>query len=92
MIDPKPAQTEQILAHLLRGESITAVEAQARYGCFRLAARIGELRKQGHAIQAHLDRRTGHATYALALPAPAKEGTPPPGRARPKERQPSLFG
>jgi hypothetical protein len=92
VISPKPAQSEQILAHLLRGETITAIEAQNRYGCFRLAARIGELRKAGHAILAHLDRRTGHATYQLAVPAPASPTTKPPGRARPPERQPSLFG
>jgi hypothetical protein len=91
-MDPKPNQTEQILAHLLRGESITALEAQTRYQCFRLAARIMEIRRMGHEVPAHLDKKTGHAVYQLALPAPAKEGTPPPGRARPKERQPSLFG
>jgi hypothetical protein len=92
VIDPKPTQTEQILAHLLRGESITALEAQNRYRCFRLAARIMEIRRLGHAIQAHLDKKTGHAVYVLAVPAPAQSETKPPGRARPQERQPSLFG
>jgi hypothetical protein len=29
---------------------ITPVEALEKYGCFRLAARIEELRKQGHQI------------------------------------------
>jgi hypothetical protein len=91
MIDPKPTQTEQVLAHLLRGETITALEAQARYQCFRLAARIGEIRRMGHEVHARLDKKTGHAIYVLAVPAPPKAAEPK-ARASPPERQPSLFG
>lgn len=32
------------------GNSITAVEALDKFGCFRLAARIEEFRKEGHNI------------------------------------------
>lgn len=42
-------QSDQILMHLKHGP-ITPLEALHRYGCFRLAARILELREQGHNI------------------------------------------
>jgi hypothetical protein len=43
------SQNEQILAALKHGP-LTPIEALERFGCFRLAARVGELRQQGHAI------------------------------------------
>lgn len=43
-------QTEAILADLMRGRHITPLDALADYGCFRLAARVCELRDRGHAI------------------------------------------
>ena len=42
-------QNEQILAALKHGP-LTPIEALERFGCFRLAARVGELRQQGHLI------------------------------------------
>lgn len=39
------SQTDQIKKHLNDGLSITAFEALSRYGCFRLAARIKDLRE-----------------------------------------------
>jgi hypothetical protein len=44
------SQCDDILAHLKRGP-ISAIEALTRYGCFRLAARIKDLRGQGHDIE-----------------------------------------
>lgn len=38
-------QDDQILAHLQAGQRITPLEALHLYGCFRLAARIHELRQ-----------------------------------------------
>lgn len=43
-------QNKQILAHLKRGTSITAMGALRLYGCFRLAARIHDLRADGNDI------------------------------------------
>ena len=43
------SQNEKILAALKRGP-LTPMEALERFGCFRLAARVGELRERGHAI------------------------------------------
>lgn len=44
------SQTTDILAHLEQRGSITAIEALEFYGCFRLAARINDLRGDGHNI------------------------------------------
>lgn len=68
-------QNAQILAHLKAGHSITPIEALTEYGCFRLGARIYDLRGDGHAIERELDTclATGKrfARYFLATPAPA---------------------
>jgi len=44
------SQTTDILEHMKR-EPITAIEALTQYGCFRLAARIKDLREDGHEIE-----------------------------------------
>jgi hypothetical protein len=55
-------QTARILSHLKVGP-ITPLQALECYGCFRLAARIAELRDQGYNI--HTERvTTGEKTYA----------------------------
>lgn len=61
-------QNERILNHLKAHGSITPLEALDRYGCFRLAARIGELRSKGHGIDTDTVRRNGKhfAVYRLA--------------------------
>ena len=43
----KPTQAGQILEHLQKHRSITPLDALNLYGCFRLAARIHELRRHG---------------------------------------------
>lgn len=43
-------QTAQILAHLKTGRSITPLDALDWFGCFRLGARIYDLRADGHKI------------------------------------------
>lgn len=40
-------QTNLILSALKRGEKLTPITALKRYGCFRLAARIQDLRDNG---------------------------------------------
>ncbi len=44
------SQNEQILTYLSKGKGITPIEALNKFGCFRLAARISDLRSQGHTI------------------------------------------
>ena len=59
-------QSDKILDHL-RGGPITPLQALNLYGCFRLAARINELRKQGHNISTKWIKgeKKKHAQYQL---------------------------
>lgn len=43
-------QTQRILIYLKTGKSLTPLEALQKFGCLRLAARIADLRKDGHTI------------------------------------------
>lgn len=45
------SQCARILAHLKAGNSLTALGALDEFGCNRLAARIRDLRDDGHDIQ-----------------------------------------
>lgn len=71
-------QTETILAHLQTGEGITPLDALRDYGCFRLAARIKDLRDAGHDVQMFRegDGTKTWARYSLrrAVPAFAADG------------------
>ena len=46
----KKSQGERILAHLKAGKTISAKVAAQKYGCYRLGARIMELRDAGYKI------------------------------------------
>lgn len=50
-------QCEAIERHLLSGKAITALEALDKFGCFRLAARIRDLRDAGVPIGRVMVRR-----------------------------------
>lgn len=43
-------QSERILGHLKSGRTLTALQALEMFQCFRLSARILELRNAGHPI------------------------------------------
>lgn len=43
-------QNQKILSYLKSGKSLTPITALNKFGCFRLAARISDLRKDGHSI------------------------------------------
>lgn len=45
------SQYDAILGHLRAGNTITGLEALDMFGCARLAARIYDLREDGHAIK-----------------------------------------
>lgn len=64
------SQSEQILAWMQAGNSITPLEAMERFGCLRLGARIYDLSRAGHVIcrETVRDGRTGktYARYRLA--------------------------
>ena len=44
------SQLQGILEALQRGETLTPIDALNRFGCFRLGARIWDLRKKGYEI------------------------------------------
>jgi len=60
-------QREQILAHLRQHGEITPLEALQQYGCYRLGARIYDLRQEGHDIKDVGQRANGKrwARYVL---------------------------
>lgn len=45
------SQESKILDYMLRGHRITPLEALDLYGCFRLGARIADIRKRGFSVQ-----------------------------------------
>jgi len=44
------SQAVQILAHMKAGQSITGLQALDLFGCFRLPARIADIKKMGYAV------------------------------------------
>jgi len=44
------SQKQAILTYLKKGNSISPLEALNKFGCFRLGARMHELKKQGYNI------------------------------------------
>ena len=44
------SQNKQILNYLLKGKKLTPIDALEKSGCFRLSARILDLRKEGYDI------------------------------------------
>lgn len=64
---------ERILDHLGKKKSISGLEAIDLFGCYRLAARIHDLREAGHAIETNTITGTNRygqpyrfATYTMA--------------------------
>lgn len=72
------SQTELILEYLRQGNTITPIEALQKFGCFRLGARIWDLKDAGHNIITETEENEGkrYARYKLLISA----------------RQESLFG
>ncbi len=50
----KETQCMKVLRYLREFGSITAAEAMEHFGCFRLAARIADLRDEGIAIESEI--------------------------------------
>ena len=63
-------QTARILEALRRGDTLTALDALDRFGCFRLGARIWDLKQAGHVIvtEWESDGRKRWARYRLIPP------------------------
>jgi len=66
-------QADQILLHLQSGQTITPIEALELFRCFRLAARIGDLKALGHNILTEMvesPEGKRYARYSLVRPVP----------------------
>ena len=60
-------QKQQIEAYLTKGKSLTPIDALSKFGCFRLAARIADLRNEGLNIATKIVTKKGksYASYTL---------------------------
>lgn len=59
-------QTEMVLDYMERFGEITPLEALSAIGCFRLAARIADLRAEGHEIARTMSKgKKQYAIYSL---------------------------
>lgn len=60
------AQNNQILKYLQTGKSLTPMGALKKFGCFRLGARIYDLKRDGHSIMSQMvevgDKRVARYT------------------------------
>ena len=74
------SQNKEILEHLKSGKTITPTEALDKFGCFRLGARVKNLRNQGYQIDTQIEwnaaRTKRWAKYSMSdtepLPKPQK--------------------
>jgi hypothetical protein len=66
--DNMKTQKHQILARLATGAVLTPLDALHDFGCFRLAARIAELREDGWNITTIASANNGkrHAVYVMS--------------------------
>ena len=64
---PALTQNQRILEYLKSGKTLTPLVALEKFGCFRLSARIFNLREQGNAIITKNVARKGKtfAEYSL---------------------------
>lgn len=63
------SQTARILAYMKRGRTLTPLEALEKFGCFRLGARMWDLKQAGHIVKSRLVEIEGKrvARYLLVL-------------------------
>lgn len=70
MSHKNPTQEAVILFNLQCGRTITPMDALKEFGCFRLGARIHQLKKAGHHIETLSVQQNGKrfAGYRLVQP------------------------
>ena len=67
-------QNRVILLFLESGGSLSPIEALNKFQCFRLAARVRDLRKAGHDIQTKTVKEDGKKYAVYSLPKIQKQG------------------
>jgi hypothetical protein len=60
-------QNKRIEAYLLSGRTLTPLDALYEFSCFRLSARIYDLRKQGLAIESHPRKITSEGKQKIVM-------------------------
>ena len=69
------SQRAKVLYHLENYGSLTAIEALELFACFRLAARINDLKEAGHNIQMEMKKmKNGKKIAVYSLPKIQKQG------------------
>ena len=69
------SQSAKVLYHLQNYGPLTAIEALELFACFRLAARINDLKEAGHDIQVEMKRlKNGKKIAVYSLPKIQKQG------------------
>ena len=69
------SQSAKVLYHLQNYGSLTAIEALELFACFRLAARINDLKEAGHNIQMEMKKmKNGKKIAVYSLPKIQKQG------------------
>lgn len=66
------SQANAILDYMSKGNTITGIEALNLFGCFRLPARIADLKKVGHKIKSEMVKLANGkrvAQYTLLEPS-----------------------
>ena len=60
-------QNQQIAKYLNKGKALTPIEALNKFNCFRLAARISDLRNDGMLIRTKIVTKEGksYASYSI---------------------------
>lgn len=72
------SQSAMILNFLESGGSLTPIEALQKFSCFRLAARINDLREAGHEIQTEILKDDNGKSYAsYSIPKDQQQGELP---------------
>lgn len=61
----KMSQTDLILEYLLNGGKLTALDALDKFGCFRLGARIWDIRSMGYEVDKQTIVTPGGARIAV---------------------------
>ena len=90
----KQTQRQKIKSWLEQGNTLTPLEALEKFGCFRLATRIFELKREGLNIDTKIveNKATGkrYAEYRLIAAQAAQQTTetPPVTLATPQKPQP----
>ena len=68
-------QSAMILNFLKSGGSLTPIEALQKFQCFRLAARMNDLRNKGYVIETEILKDDNGKSYAsYSLPKNYKQG------------------